>query len=671
MDIFSFRLTDKFIEPYKTKPVNWGYTDAAGNSVGELTFIRTYSRRKEDGTKEKWFEVCERVINGMFSIQKDHCKANRLPWNDNKAHKLAQEAYDRLFSFKWSPPGRGLWMMGTPLVMVERNSAALQNCAFVSSADMTKLDPSYPFAFLMEASMLGVGVGGDNKGASKDFEVTRPAEQVVTYAIPDSREGWVESVKMLLESYLISGRCTMQFVYDHIRPAGTPIKTFGGTAAGPEPLKSLHEQLRTLLDARVGSNLTKKDIIDINNLIGVCVVAGNVRRSAELMIGAIDDDEFINLKNVQRFPERAAWGWMSNNSVEAKVGDNYSHLVPRIASNGEPGVIWMDITRNFGRLVDAPDGKDHRVAGFNPCAEQPLESGEMCTLSEVYISHHDSLEDFKRSVKFSLLYAKTVTLLPTHWARTNAIMQRNRRVGVSITGVTDFADTHGLPKLRQWQEEGYACVRSYDKSYSEWLGVRESIRATTVKPSGTVSIIAGVSPGVHWAPGGRYFMRSIRIDTHNPIVAKLRKAGYKIEVAKDSPDTTVVVYFPVKSDAKRSEKDVSIFEKINIAAMAQRYWSDNGVSATISFDPATEAEHIGTVINMYEGQLKAISFLPMLDEGAYEQMPYGRLSEDEYAKAAKKLKKIDMSDLYTSGEEAQGEKYCTTDVCQLPQRAKE
>ncbi len=161
-------------------------------------FIRTYSRKKDDGTKEKWFEVCERVINGMYSIQKDHCKENRLPWNDRKSHASAQEAFDRMFNLKWTPPGRGLWTMGSKMVMEGKNSAALQNCAFVSTRDLDKYDPGALFSWVMDALMLGVGVGFDVLGAEKDIEILKPKADEVTFIIPDTREGWVESTRVLI-----------------------------------------------------------------------------------------------------------------------------------------------------------------------------------------------------------------------------------------------------------------------------------------------------------------------------------------------------------------------------------------------------------------------------------------------------------------------------------------
>ena len=662
--MFSFKLADDFVSSYRSKKVPWGYQDAAGNSVGEITFLRTYSRLKEDGTKETWVDTCERVINGMYSLQKDHAKSQRLPWSDAKAQASAKEAFDRLFELKWTPPGRGLWMMGTPLVNVHKNSAALQNCSFVSTNSMTKIDPAKPFSFLMEASMLGVGVGFDDKGADKEF-VIYDCTEGDAYVIPDTREGWVESTAALINSYLKPDTKCPVFDYSKIRPAGTLIKTFGGTAAGPDPLIKLHDHIRKIFAGRAGEKLTRRDIADIGNLIGVCVVSGNVRRSAELLIGRIDDEEFINLKNYEKNPDRMEWGWMSNNSVEASVGQDLSAIIDGIARNGEPGVIWMDTTRKYGRLADPVNNKDWRAAGYNPCAEQSLESMECCTLVETYINRHDSLEDFKRTLKFAYLYAKTVTLIPTHWEETNAIMQRNRRIGTSISGIANFADNRGLPLLRTWMDEGYSVVAAYDKSYSEWLGIRESIKMTTVKPSGTVSILAGESPGVHWAPGGKYFLRTIRFSNNDPMLPLFKMANYRIEPAASDPEGTSVVYFPIQSASMRSEKEVSIYEKISLAATAQRYWSDNSVSVTVSFDPKTESDAIGTVLHMYDGQLKTVSFLAM-DDTLYPQMPYTQSNADEYEEARMKLFPIDLSGVYAGmAFDAIGEAYCTTDACEV------
>ena len=671
-DVFSFRLLEDFVNKYKNVEPPFGFSDAGGNSLGEITFIRTYSRVKEDGTKERWYEVCKRVIEGMYSVQKNHAKENRLPWNDNKAQKSAQEAFDRMFNLKWTPPGRGMWAFGTPMTMEKKNSAALQNCAMVSTRDLDKNDPGALFAWVMDALMLGIGVGFDTVGAEKEFTIYSPTEPAFVYEIPDTREGWVESVRMLLNSYLRPNQAIQEFNYDLIRPLGAPIKGFGGVASGPQPLIDLHNRIRTVIGGRAGETLDSRAIVDIVNLIGTCVVSGNVRRSATLALGASGDEDFINLKNAEVFPDRNSydpknpgWAWMSNNSISATVGTNYNQYVDLIVNNGEPGFIWLDVARNYGRLKDAPDGKDYRVMGFNPCAEQPLESYELCTLVEVHLNRHESKEDFLRTLKFAYLYGKTVTLVPTHWQQTNGIMQRNRRIGTSLTGIASFADKKGLPAVREWMDEGYNTIRRYDHKYSEWLCVRESIRVTTVKPSGSVSILSGATPGVHWAPGGDYFLRAIRFGNTDPMLHLFKAAGYKIEKDIVSANTSVV-YFPVHSGHPRSEKDVTLFEKIALAATAQKYWSDNGVSVTLSFDKETESKHVAPALHMYEGQLKAVSFLPM-GNMVYPQQPYTQITKDEYESYIGKIKKINWSAIYdgVGNLDSVGEAYCTTDSCEI------
>jgi len=671
-DFFSFRLTEDFVEKYVSAPNPFGFKDAAENSLGEITFIRTYSRVKEDGTKERWHEVCRRVIEGMYSVQKNHAKENRLPWNDNKAQKSAQEAFQRMFELKWTPPGRGMWTFGTAMTMEKRNSAALQNCAMVSTRDIERNDPGALFAWVMDALMLGIGVGFDTVGQEKGFHIYAPTEPESVYEIPDTREGWVESVRILLNSYLRQNQPIQKFNYDLIRPLGAPIKGFGGVASGPAPLIQLHTQIDRVIGGRAGEALDSRAITDIINLIGTCVVSGNVRRSATLALGAAGDEDFINLKNSEAFPERNSfdpenpgWAWMSNNSISATVGMDYEKYTDLIVNNGEPGFIWLDVARNYGRLADPADGKDYRVMGFNPCAEQPLESYELCTLVEVHLNRHESKEDFLKTLKFAYLYGKTVTLLPTHWQQTNGIMQRNRRIGTSLTGIASFADQKGLPVVREWMDEGYNKIRHYDKQYSEWLCVRESIRVTTVKPSGSVSILSGATPGVHWGPGGNFFLRAIRFGDTDPMLHLFRAAGYKIEKDVVSANTQVV-YFPVKSGHPRSEKDVTLFEKIALAATAQKYWSDNGVSVTLSFDKETESKHVAPALHMYEGQLKAVSFLPM-GNTVYPQQPYTQITEEEYESYIGVLKHIDFGAIYDGADnlEAAGESYCNTDYCEI------
>lgn len=952
--MLSFRLSDEFIGQYEGKGVPWGNTDAGGNSVGELIFIRTYSRVKEDGTKETWSEVCRRVIEGMYSIQKDHCKSNKLPWNDRKAQASAQEAFDRMFNLKWSPPGRGLWVTGTPAVHERGLTSALYNCfvgetkvltsdgvrrldeisgekveawtpsgwvsataasfgiqptqrvtfkpfsdrtnhritvdvtpnhrwiledgtettslavgdkvfsnvaspgkgedyengvrhgiifgdgsrhafvrsdgakrfgvrlcgaraeemasyfehitfpesangdgyahylshdelkefpagksndyiagfvdgwlladgnqlesgspkldsqfvgayewlvdhaaiagyvvtgihysskptnfgersnplaritlsraktfsvvaideldeqevyclvvpetgnftlanglltgncSFISTDDMTRNDPGAIFGWVADALMCGIGVGFDTRGASKEIIIRKPDDDVeTTYVIPDTREGWAESVRLLINSILRTDGRKVNFDYSLVRPAGEPIRGFGGTSSGAGPLIKLHDDILRVVGSRVGEVFDSRAIVDVVNLIGTCVVAGNVRRSATIALGSGEDQTFVHLKDYEKFPERAAWGWMSNNTISVEKGDvtDYEGAAQRIVDNGEPGFLWNEISQQYGRLVDAPNGKDHRAKGTNPCAEITLESYELCNLVEIHLNNIEDRDDLLRTLKFAYLYAKSITLLPTHWPETNAVIQRNRRIGTSMTGISQFADIHGLPVLREWFNDGYEFVQKLDSRYSEWLGIRESIKTTTVKPSGTVSLLSGASPGVHWTPGGQYFLRAVRFSASEPIVNELRSAGYTVEDDLVSANT-VVAYFPIKSENVRSEKDVTIFEKIALAAETQRYWADNSVSVTVSFDAKTEAEHIPTVLKMYEGKLKTVSFLPMAND-VYPQQPYTQISEEQYNSYVGKIGAVSTESLYLNGQEPEGDRYCTTDVCTI------
>ena len=407
-------------------------------------------------------------------------------------------------------------------------------------------------------------------------------------------------------------------------------------------------------------------IVDMVNLIGTCVVAGNVRRSATIALGEQSDSEFLELKNYDKYPERAEWGWMSNNTVVVdKPGYDYAAAAERIGDNGEPGFLWLDTMRNYGRLKDSPDFKDHRVKGTNPCAEISLESYELCNLVELHLNRHESIDDFLRTIKFAYLYAKSITLLPTHWADTNAVIQRNRRIGTSITGLAEFVDTHGLPTFREWADAGYDEIQRYDQEYSEWLGIRESIRTTTVKPSGSVSLLSGSTPGVHWPSGGEYYLRAIRFANNDPMLSLFKHANYQVEDDQYS-DNTSVVYFPVKTSMERSEKDVSIYEKIHLASEAQRWWSDNSVSVTVTFEEKEERDDIARVLKMYEGDLKTVSFLPMSND-VYPQMPYTEIDKDSYEIYTGQLMKIDFAAIYEGVDnlEAVGSKYCDGDNCTI------
>ena len=626
-------------------------------------YMRTYSRIKENGKNERWWETIRRVVEGTYTMQKNWIESHQLGWNAWQAQRSAQEMYDRIFNMKFLPPGRGLWAMGTPITEEKNLYAALNNCAFVSTSTI-KDDYAKPFTFLMDASMLGVGVGFDTKGAGeiivKGPNKDRKSEQ---FEIPDSREGWVESVKLLLESYF-HGTSVVYFDYDMIRDAGEPIKGFGGVSSGYEPLQEIHQDIRKVLDKNVGEPISVTTIVDIMNLIGKCVVAGNVRRTAEIVFGDPNSEEYLDLKNYEVNPHRETYGWTSNNSVYAELGMDYTDICKRITDNGEPGFAWLENMKGYGRLKNGKDNKDHRAAGGNPCLEQTLESYELCCLVETFPHNHDSLKDYKRTLKYAYLYAKTVTLGKTHWPDTNRVMLRNRRIGCSVSGVAQFITKHGMEELRRWLEKGYCVIQEWDKMYSDWLAVPRSIKTTSVKPSGTVSLLVGATPGMHY-PESRFYIRRMRLSKHSELIEPLRKAGYKLEPAFGSEESTIIVEVPVDvGEGIRTAAELSIWEQFSLAAFLQRHWADNQVSCTATFDPETEANQLSHVLNYFQYRLKGISLLPRHPLGAYKQMPYEAIDEKKYHFEVKKLSKLSFGVI--KNEEAEVDKFCNNDNCEIP-----
>jgi len=813
-----FKLSDAFLSKYKEIEPDWG-------PIGEVTFLRTYSRKVNEDTpderNEAWWETVQRVVEGTFNIQKDYVQSLKLPWNNEKAKKSAQIMYDKIFNFKFLPPGRGLWMMGTEFVkdkgssalnnplhpetkmltkeygwveigelegqevtvlsstkkygrdeqahshpiwvpatvsnfetqptkkityksrygdtyeviasvnhrwfrrryktawervttedlqvgdylprVTENNTettddwlrivaikdageqevlcatvpeyeqfviegnALTSNCGFMSTEDIATRG-SFAFTWTMDALMVGVGIGFDTKGAGKlTVQEPKPNSGLV-YNIPDSREGWVESLGLLIDAYF-SGKELPEFTYDLIRLEGEPIRGFGGVASGPEPLKLLHKRVNELLTERIGDTVTSTDIVDMMNMIGACVVAGNVRRSAEIALGDSEDTGFITMKDYEKHPEKLmAYRWASNNSIFAEVGKtDYSGIAKSIALNGEPGVVWLENMQKFGRLQDGETWTDRNVKGTNPCSEQNLESGELCCLVETFPSRHESFEEYKETLKYAYLYGKTVTLLPTHWEETNAVLMKNRRIGTSQSGIIDAFVKHGRRKMIEWSNEAYNYLRALDKKYSDWLAVPQSIKITSVKPSGTVSLLPGVSPGIHYQHS-QYYIRRMRIPSNSPLIPILQKAGYPMEYnaygeTEEEKKSTTVVSFPIYEPnfAKRKD-DVSIWEQMKNLVDYQKFWADNSVSITVTFKQ-DEANQIQSVLEAYEDQLKSVSFLPISEHG-YEQAPYEEITKEEYEKMVKKIKKADYTKM-TGAISGIGSKYCDSESCEI------
>jgi ribonucleoside-triphosphate reductase len=267
---------------------------------------------------------------------------------------------------------------------------------------------------------------------------------------------------------------------------------------------------------------------------------------------------------------------------------------------------------------------------------------------ETFPAAHDDDADFARTLRSAYHYAKVVTLGATPWPRTNAVMARNRRVGASVSGVAQFVAQRGLGRLHGLLDRGYGEVQAADAAFSDRYGVPRSIKTTCVKPSGTVSLLAGATPGMHY-PEARFYTRRVRVASTSPLLATLAAAGHRIEPDVSDPDATSVVEFPVDAgEGVRTAADVPMWEQLSLAAFLQRHWADNQVSCTVTFDPATEAPRLTDALDYFQYQLKGVSFLPRAEAGAYAQMPYEAITEAEYRAAVSKLRPLDF-DEYTAG----------------------
>jgi ribonucleoside-triphosphate reductase len=226
-------------------------------------------------------------------------------------------------------------------------------------------------------------------------------------------------------------------------------------------------------------------------------------------------------------------------------------------------------------------------------------------------------------------------------------MLRNRRIGCSVSGVAQFITTHGMEELRNWLEKGYNIIQDWDCMYSDWLAVPKSIKTTSVKPSGTVSLLVGATPGMHY-PESRFYIRRMRLSKHSELIKPLEKANYHIEPAFGSEDSTVVVEIPVDvGEGIRTAAELSIWEQFSLAAFLQRHWADNQVSCTATFDPETEAEELPHVLNYFH----------------YKQMPYEAIDEKMYWFEVERLGRLSF--VGVEGEEAEIDKFCNNDVCEI------
>ena len=421
-------------------------------------------------------------------------------------------------------------------------------------------------------------------------------------------------------------------------------------------------------------------VVGIMNMIGACVVSGNIRRSSEIAIFSVDDEVGLNLKNLLIYPERIAYYWASNNSCIFEKTEDFEkipEITTRVSRNGEPGFINLLNAKRFGRVGRRPPRpeeitREHEQDNgtlTNPCGEQILGDKEVCMLVETLLSRclvngKFSLERALKAVEYASFYISSVVLVPTHWPCTNKIVAQNRRVGVSMTGVATIYDQIGTTELTKVLRQCYQVVSYNNRKLAKEAGIMESLRKTTNKPSGTLSILAGVTSGIHW-PKYKFAIRRMRASRDSEIARILKNAGVYYE-ADCYSDNTDCFSFAMISDLCRTTSQVTALEKMILLALCQREWSDNAVSTTVEFDKETESHVLSILLGSFARQIKTCSFLPIVPQGAYKQMPYEETDEETCRQIMKTFKGLDFS-LIGIKDKTDGEcpKYCTNDECSM------
>jgi adenosylcobalamin-dependent ribonucleoside-triphosphate reductase len=611
-------ISEEFLKKYKGTNPNFGF-----NGLGFIVYRRTYSRLKSDETYEEWYETVARCVNGAQELGADYTKEE------------AEKLYDYVFNLKCSFAGRMLWMLGTDHLK-RWGGNALLNCWF------TTITEYEDFCFIFENLMLGGGVGFSIRRedihelpkVKENIKVIHKSTNDADFIVPDSREGWVYLLRQVLKSYFRSGK---SFSYSTIlvRGYGEKIHGLGGTASGPKILVDGIENICKILDTRAGKKLRSIEVLDICNIIGSVVVSGNIRRSAQIALGDPDDYLFIRAKRWD-LGDIPNWRALSNNTIYA---DDFSHIQPDIwegyNGNGECyGFFNIKLAQKVGRIKEL---RKDNGEGSNPCCEIVLANKECCNLSELYLNNIESKEELIECAKLLYKTQKAICNLKFIHEDTTKIVKKNMRIGIGITGVCQ-----SLNKL-EWLDECYKTIREYDKQWSTKKGYAESIRITTIKPSGTLSLLAGATPGIHPAYS-QYYIRRIRMSSDDKLVATCKELGYNVEPVRNFDETinytTVIVEFPCYAGENVFlAKDMTAVKQLELVKQLMTLWADNSISVTVYYNKEELPEIKKWLKEHYKDSIKSVSFLLHKEHG-FKQAPYEEITKEQYEERIAKVKSL-------------------------------
>lgn len=612
--------------------------------------LSRYSRyRYEDSRRETWEETVNRYFSFFAEHLKEHC-------NYNLSKDLKEKLQDSVLSLETMPSMRCLMTAGEAL---HRENVAGYNCSFVA------IDNPRAFDEILYILMNGTGVGfsverqmiNEMPRVADDFYPTE-----TTIVVSDSKLGWAKALKELI--HLLYGGQIPVWDLTRVRAAGSPLKTFGGRASGPEPLEDLFNFCVGIFKGAAGRRLTSLECHDITCKIAEIVVVGGVRRSALISLSNLSDDRMRLAKSGQWWETQTQRALANNSACYTERPDigifmeEWKSLYE--SKSGERGIFNRRAAKEQAGKNERRD-PNHNF-GTNPCSEIILRSEEFCNLSEVVIRPNDTFETLKDKVINATIlgtFQSTLTnfrYLNKRWLQN---CDEERLLGVSLTGIMDNPLTNGKKKgLEELLSELKKIAVATNKDWAKRLGINQSVAITCVKPSGTVSQLVDSASGIH-ARHNQYYIRTVRADKKDPLAKMMIEAGFPVEDDVTKPEHTVVFSFPMKGPQYGVyRKDMTAIEQLELWKVYQDNWCEHKPSVTISVKEHEWLE-VGAWVYEHFDQMSGVSFLPFSDH-TYRQAPYQDCTKEQYEEAMQSMPKnvswdtlseYEQQDMTTSSQE--------------------
>ena len=637
------------------------------NPLGEFVYYRTYSRwMTEEGRRETWIETVDRYISFM---------------KENLGNKLKEAEYkelrDGILNHEAMPSMRLLQFSGPA---ARKTSVCAYNCSYIAPEKFQDL------AEIMYVSMCGTGAGWsvESQNVQKFPQIKlQTGTTLPTYIVPDNKEGWADALTIGMKTWADGN--DISFDYSQLSPVGSRLKTMGGKASGPEPLRRLINFTREKMLARQGRRLRNIDVHDIICMIGDCVVSGGVRRSAMISLSDLDDNDIRDAKKGTFYINEPQRMLANNSAVYIRKPTNTEFIEEWTAlmksGSGERGIFnrgslattlperRIKILKEYKGYFDPTGQSIIGSIGTNPCGEIILQSKQFCNLSEVVARSEDDEKSLLRKIRLATIlgtYQASLTNFPYLSKEWKENCEKECLLGVSITGQWDSKTARNPDVLNRLKKE----VIKVNQIYAKRFGINPSSCTTAVKPSGTLSQTVDCSSGMHprHAP---YYIRRIRIAATDSLFKMLKDQGvpYHPEVGQPAENaTTYVLEFPVKSPTGSIYKnDISAIDQLEHWKLVKMNYTEHNPSVTVSIG---ENECIEVANWLYKNWeiVGGLSFLPR-DNHVYQLAPYEAIDEKKYLELSERLQHIDYSKIITYEKtdelDVKKELACTAGVCEI------